>query len=110
MRKSVSIVDARRELGRLTEEVRRTRQPVVLTRRGRAVARITPEPAGTVSGARNARDAFARLRNTVQLNGDFAALQRSVAVLRQEFARSLDRRPPAAAAGAVQKRWPRRPR
>jgi prevent-host-death family protein len=104
MKKRVSIVDARRELGRLADEVRRTRQPVVLTRRGRAVARITPEPAGTAAGARNARGAFAGLRHSVQLNGDFAALQQAVEGLRQEFADSLDRRPPAASAARVQKK------
>jgi prevent-host-death family protein len=104
MEKSVSIVDARRQLGRLTEEVRRTRQPVVLTRRGRAVARIIPEPAGAASGPGTARDAFAGLRNTVELNGDFAMLQGAVEELRHEFADGLQHRPPARSAVPVRKR------
>ena len=58
MKKSVSIVETRRNLGRLAEEVRRTGQSVVLTRRGRAVARIAPEPvAETAAAARRLRGA-----------------------------------------------------
>jgi len=44
MAKSISIVDARRDLGRIADEVRRTGQAVVLTRRGRPVARLAPHP------------------------------------------------------------------
>jgi len=89
MRKTVSIVDARRQLGQLAEEVRRTGRPVVLTRRGRPVARIAPEPAP----AANVReDAFAALRGTVRLHGSFDDLQQTVRSLRGEFARSLERR------------------
>ena len=43
MKKSVSIVEARQELGRLAEEVRRTGKSVALTRRGRVIARIAPD-------------------------------------------------------------------
>jgi prevent-host-death family protein len=89
MRRTITIVDARRQLGRLAEEVRRTGRPVVLTRRGRPVARIAPEP--TPSG-REARDAFAALRGTVRLETNFEDLQRAVRALRGEFARSLARR------------------
>ena len=89
MRRTVSIVDARRQLGRLAEEVRRTGRPVVLTRRGRPVARIVPEPRPSASVA---RDAFAALRGTVRLDCSFDELQRAVRGLRSEFARSLERR------------------
>ncbi len=91
MKKSVSIVAARRELGRLAEEVRRTRQPVMLTRRGRAVARLAPEP-GIELGQRSARDAFAGLRGTIRLNCDLDELQSAIHNLRAEFTRNLDRR------------------
>lgn len=92
MKKSVSIVEARRELGRLTEEVRRTRQPVVLTKRGRAVARITPEPMATAAVAPQRRDGFAALRGTLRLNCSFDVLAQAVRELRDEFTRNLDRR------------------
>jgi prevent-host-death family protein len=91
MAKSVSIVAARRELGRLAEEVRRTGQPVILTRRGRAVARIAPEP-GTEPGRQRAQDAFAELRGTVRLHCDLDELQSTIRALRTELSRSLDRR------------------
>jgi prevent-host-death family protein len=91
MKKSVSIVAARRELGRLAEEVRRTGQPVLLTRRGRAVACIAPEPAHELDG-RSPRDAFAELRGTIRLNCDLDELQAAIRDLRAEAARNLDRR------------------
>lgn len=91
MAKSVSIVAARQELGRLADEVQRTRQPVVLTRRGQPVARIVAEPS-IESGRRNKHDAFAELRGTVRLNGDLDELQLAIRELRTEFASNLDRR------------------
>jgi prevent-host-death family protein len=92
MKKSVSIVEARRDLGRLAEEVRRTRQPVVLTKRGRAVARITPEPMAVAAAAPPRRDGFAALRGTLRLNCSFAVLAQAVRELRDEFTRNLGRR------------------
>jgi len=89
MRRTITIVDARRQLGRLAEEVRRTGRPVVLTRRGRPVARIAPEPAPS---ARRPRDALAGLRGTVHLETSFDELQRAIRALRGEFERSLARR------------------
>ncbi len=65
MQKRASIVEARRDLGRLAEEVRRTGQPVVPTRRGHAVAQIVPEPRRQATWRRS-RDAFAELRGTVR--------------------------------------------
>jgi prevent-host-death family protein len=91
MKKTVSIVAARRELGRLAEEVNRTGQPVVLTRRGRAVARIAPEP-GTELRPLRQRDAFAELRGTVRLNCTIDELQTAVRRLRAEFTDALARR------------------
>jgi len=90
--KSVSIVEARRELGRLAERVRRTRQPIVLTRRGRVVARIAPEPAASPAMSGRAPDAFAALRGTLRMNCGFDELQRAIRELRSEFARNLERR------------------
>lgn len=92
MKKRVSIVDARRELGRLAQEVHRTGQPVVLTRRGQAVARIVPEPAASTPRARAAPDAFAGLRGSLRLNCSFGELQEALRGLRDEFARNLERR------------------
>jgi prevent-host-death family protein len=92
MPKTVSIVDARRDLGRLAEEVQRTRQPVILTKRGRAVARIAPEPTGAAVGRRRGADPFAALRGTVQVVGSFDDLERTIRSLRREFTDSLDRR------------------
>ena len=83
MKKSVSIVEARRDLGRLVEEVRRTGQPVVLTRRGRAVARIAPEPVAEVATAPQRRDGFAALRGTLRMNCSFDALVQAVHELRE---------------------------
>lgn len=45
--KRVSIERARRELGRLADEVNQTGQDVVLTRRGKTIARIVPGLPGT---------------------------------------------------------------
>lgn len=92
MAKAVSIVAARKELGRLADEVRRTGQPVTLTRRGRAVARIVPEPRAEVSQDGGERDAFAALRGTVRLNCDLDGLQTAIRELRTELAQNLDRR------------------
>jgi len=89
MRKTLSIVEARRELGRLAEEVRHTGHPVVLTRRGRAVARTAPEPAASAVSPRRPRDPFGPLRGAVRMNCSFDALQRAVRALRSEFARNL---------------------
>jgi len=91
MKKRISIVAARRELGRLAEEVRRTGQAVVLTRHGRVVAHLAPE-SSTEQEPRKRRDAFAELRGTVRLHCSLAELQSAVQELRAEFARSLDRR------------------
>ena len=88
IKKTISIVAARQGLGRLAEEVRRTGQSVILTRRGRAVARLIPEPVPT----ENRRDAFAALRGTVQLHGGVDALGSAIRALRVEFAGNLDRR------------------
>jgi prevent-host-death family protein len=87
MKRVVSIVEARRRLGRLAEEVRRTGRPIALTRRGRVVAQIGPEPA-----AQSPADAFATLRDSVRMNCTFRELQRAVRELRGEFARHLERR------------------
>jgi prevent-host-death family protein len=92
MKKSVSIVEARRDLGRLAEEVRRTGQPVVLTRRGRPVARIAPEPVAEAATAPQRRDGFAALRGTLRMNCSFDALVQAVRELRDEFTQNLERR------------------
>jgi len=92
IKKSVSIVEARRDLGRLAEEVRRTGQPVVLTKRGRAVARIAPEPVAEAAAAPGRRDGFAALRGTLRMNCSFDALVQAVHELRDEFTQSLERR------------------
>lgn len=92
MKKRVSIVEARRDLGRLAEEVCRTGQAVVLTKRGRVVARLAPDAATSGRGRRGAGDAFAPLRGTVRMNCSFEVLQQAVRALRSEFTRSLERR------------------
>jgi prevent-host-death family protein len=91
MRKSVSIVEARRELGRLADEVRRTGQSVALTRRGRVVARITPEGA-TTRGARDFGDALGPLKGSVRIIGGAKRLEREIRKIRREFAEALDAR------------------
>ncbi len=88
MLRAVPIVQARRELGRIAEDVRRTGQPVVLTKRGRPVARITPEPP-PARGRHGGYDALGELRGTVQMNGTFAELVAATRKLRREGARNL---------------------
>ncbi len=78
-------MEARRDLGRLAEEVRWTGQPVVLTRRGRAVARIAPKPVAEAAAALQRRDGFAALRGTLRMKCSFDALVRAVHELRDEF-------------------------
>lgn len=92
MPKTVSIVDARRDLGRLAEEVRRTGQPVILTKRGRVVAYIAPEPSSAPTRSRRRPDPFAALRGTVEVVGSFDDMQRAIRSLRREFRDSLKRR------------------
>jgi prevent-host-death family protein len=91
MPRRVSIVEARRELGRLADEVSRTGQPVVLTRRGRAIARIAPAPEPRAAGRKRA-DAFGELRGTVRLACGIDELRRAIRALRSEAGRSLGRR------------------
>lgn len=75
----------------MADEVQRTREPVIRTRRGQPVARIVPEP-NVESGHRKKHDAFAGLRGSIRLNGDLVDLQSSIRELRTEFAGNLDRR------------------
>jgi prevent-host-death family protein len=92
MRKWVSIVEARRELGRLADEVRRTGQSVALTRRGRVVARITPEGARPARGVRDFGDALGPLKGSVRIMGGAKELEREIRTIRREFAEALDAR------------------
>ena len=87
----LSIVEARRRLGPLTEQVRRTGNVVVLTRRGRPVARLAPDVPATRPSAR-AYDALGALRGTVAASGRFSDLRRAVRTLRRETAADLERR------------------
>ena len=91
MVKSISIVDARRDLGRIADEVRRTGQAVVLTRRGRPVARLAPHPPSSTKPARPERP-LAGLRGSVQLLCTPDELLQTIRELRHEFAVSLERR------------------
>jgi len=91
MAKTVSIVDARRELGRLAEEVHRTGQAVVLTRRGRAIARLVPDASSPREQQRPAGE-LAALRCTVELRCTPQGLLRAITELRREFTRSAQRR------------------
>ena len=91
MAKSISIVDARRDLGRLADEVCRTGQAVVLTRRGRPVARLAPQPASSAKPARAQRP-LAGLRGSVKLLCAPDELLQTIRELRREFTVSLERR------------------
>jgi len=91
MVKSISIVDARRDLGRIADEVRRTGQAVVLTRRGRPVARLAPHPPSSAKPAGPERP-LAGLRGSVQLLCTPDELLQTIQELRHEFAVSLERR------------------
>src|SRR5262249_7970244 len=92
MRKAVSIVEARRELGRLAEEVRRTGQSVAITRRGRVIARIAPEPGrgGPRRGTRG--EMFDARQASRKLIWGGKALDRDIRDLRREFAAALSAR------------------
>jgi prevent-host-death family protein len=86
MARSISLVSARKDLGRIVEEVGRTGTPVNLTRRGKVVARIVPQ------ARHGAGDALAALRGTVELTGGFEDLTRDVRQLREEGRTALERR------------------
>jgi prevent-host-death family protein len=88
MAKSTSIVDARRDLGRLPDEVRRTGQAVVLTRRGRPVARLASQPPSSAKPARAQRP-LAGLRGSVKLLCPPDELLQTIRELRREFTVSL---------------------
>jgi len=92
MKKSVSIVEARRSLGRLADQVRRTRQGVSLTRRGRTVAQIVPEARSAPHNGEKVYDALGPLRGTLVLRGTFQDLSGAIRGLRRESANALDLR------------------
>jgi prevent-host-death family protein len=86
MSRSISLVAARKDLGRIVEEVGRTGTPVSLTRRGKVVARIVPEV------REGARDPLAALRGTAELTGSFEDLTRDLRALREEAGAALEDR------------------
>lgn len=88
MSRSVTLVAARKDLGRIVEEVGRTGAPVSLTRRGKVVARIVPE-AGKPAG-----DPLAGLRGSAELRGSFGDLTRELRSLRKEGNAALEQRAP----------------
>ena len=86
MARSITLVAARRELGRIVEEVGRTGNPVSLTRRGKVVARIVPEK--RVSE----RDPLGALRGSAALRGSFQDLTHELERLRAEGGVALEKR------------------
>jgi antitoxin (DNA-binding transcriptional repressor) of toxin-antitoxin stability system len=86
MSRSISLVAARKELGRIVEEIGRTGSSVSLTRRGKVVARIVPEAQGRT------RDPLGALRGTAVLQGSFADLTRDLRELREEGGAALTER------------------
>jgi len=86
MPRSISLVAARRALGRIVEEVGRTGTPVNLTRRGKVIARIVPEEREATG------DPLAALRGSAELQGSFGELTRELRNLREEGAVALARR------------------
>ena len=83
MSRRISLVAARKDLGRIVEEVGRTGTPVSLTRRGKVVAHIVPEAAAST------RDPLAALRGSAELRGSFSDLTRDLRALREESRRAL---------------------
>lgn len=92
MAKSISIVAARRALGQLAEEVRRTGQSVALTRRGRVIARIAPHVAAPSREMTEVGDALGALQGSMRIVGKPEALERDIRRLRREAADALGRR------------------
>jgi antitoxin (DNA-binding transcriptional repressor) of toxin-antitoxin stability system len=92
MRKSVSIVEARQELGRLAEEVRRTGKSVALTRRGRVIARIAPDTTTRSRGGGALGDALGALKGSIRIVASPGSLERDIRRLRREAADALERR------------------
>lgn len=88
MARVLSIVQARRMLGAVAEDVRRGGEPVVLTRRGHPIAKIV---AATTRGD-GGFDALGALRGSVTLNGTFAEVQEEVRELRAAFADAMQGR------------------
>jgi|SRR3954469_21592476 antitoxin (DNA-binding transcriptional repressor) of toxin-antitoxin stability system len=86
MARNISLVAARKELGRIVQEIGRTGNGVNLTRRGKIVARIVPEERG------NRVDALTALRGSAELTGSFAELTRELRTLRKEGGLALEQR------------------
>ncbi len=86
MPRSISLVAARKDLGRIVEEVGRTGTPVSLTRRGKIVARIVPEERPSKG------DALAALRGSAELMGSLSDLNRDLRGLREESGGLLEQR------------------
>jgi antitoxin (DNA-binding transcriptional repressor) of toxin-antitoxin stability system len=92
MRRSVSIVEARQELGRLADEVRRTGKSVALTRRGRVIARIAPDVAPLSKSGGALGDALGALKGSIRIVGTPESLERDIRRLRSEAGTALSRR------------------
>jgi antitoxin (DNA-binding transcriptional repressor) of toxin-antitoxin stability system len=92
VRRSVSIVEARQELGRLADEVRRTGKSVALTRRGRVIARIAPDKTTPPKGEGALGDALGALKGSIRIIGTPESLERDIRRLRREAAAALSRR------------------
>lgn len=92
MKKSVSIVEARQELGRLAEEVRRTGKSVALTRRGQVIARIAPDTVTPSQGPGALGDTLGALKGSIRIIGSPESLERDIRRLRRESAAALERR------------------
>ena len=98
MPRSISLVAARKGLGRIVEEIGRTGNAVNLTRRGKIVARIVPQERNST------RDPLAALRGSVELQGSFAELTRELRTLRNEGRTALERRAPRSAPSRAKRR------
>ena len=64
---SVSASEAKTHLLQLLKDVDAKRQPVVITRRGRAVARLVPVD------AQQPRDIFGYMKGTIKITGDIVS-------------------------------------
>lgn len=92
MKKAVSIVEARQELGRLADEVRRTGKSVALTRRGRVIARIAPDATALPQREGELGDSLGALKGSIRIIGTAESLERDLRRLRGEAKAALSRR------------------
>lgn len=72
--RSVGVLEAKTNLSALLDEVETTGEAIVITRHGKAVARLSPEPVAHASGALSVAEHARAFRNKQAPDAEWASL------------------------------------